>query len=119
MRADGWACLLLLALGVYVVGQSLNVLVIRELSATLLTSLSSLRLVVATASSYALLGEPVANWLQWLGIFTVLAAVSLYVTVQSSDDAPLPAAAGAVVERSPLVGLTLVASTCVSQSVAS
>ena len=85
MDAIGWACLLFLGIGVYVVGQSLNVIVIRGVSATTLTSLSSLRLVVACATSYILLNEPVANWLQWLGIFIVLVSISAYVFVMVSD----------------------------------
>ena len=82
MPGKGWACLLFLSLAIYVVGQSLNIIVIRKLSATLLTSLSSIRLVVSCAASYVLLQEPIVNKLQWFGIIIVIVSILFYVRVQ-------------------------------------
>jgi drug/metabolite transporter (DMT)-like permease len=93
MPASGWGALCFLSFAVYGVGQNLNVIVIRRISATLLTSLSSVRLVMACFSSYVILNEPIINWIQWLGIAIVVCSISLYVRVQvGGSAAPSPGA---------------------------
>jgi len=93
MPASGWGALCFLSFAVYGVGQNLNVIVIRRISATLLTSLSSVRLVMACFSSYVILNEPIVNWIQWLGIAIVFCSISLYVRVQvGGTAAPSPGA---------------------------
>jgi drug/metabolite transporter (DMT)-like permease len=86
MPPTGWIYMCFLSFAVYFVGQNLNVIVIRRLSATLLTSLSSIRLVVACFTSYFILNEPIVSALQWTGIIIVLVTISLYVRVQMGAD---------------------------------
>lgn len=81
MPWDGWLSLAFLSVGVYVVGQSLNILCIRNLSATLLSSLSSLRLVVACLGSAFFLQEPL-TLIQWEGSGVIIVCLMFYVHQQ-------------------------------------
>ncbi|KAK3283647.1 hypothetical protein CYMTET_8666 [Cymbomonas tetramitiformis] len=81
MPWEGWVAFLMLSIGVYVLGQMLNIECVRALSATLLSSLSSLRLVVASIGSAYLLSEPLALF-QWCGTLIIMGFLLFYVHAQ-------------------------------------
>ncbi|NPA93671.1 MAG: DMT family transporter [Chloroflexi bacterium] len=83
---QGWAVVLWLILGVFVVGNLLQITALGGANAALVTSLMPLRLVSAIALGWWLLGERLTTPLQWLGAGLVLVTVSGYLWLQGSGN---------------------------------
>ncbi len=83
---QGWIVVLWLILGIFVVGNLLQITALGGANAALVTSLMPLRLVSAIALGWWLLGERLTTPLQWLGAGLVLATVSGYLWLQGSGN---------------------------------
>lgn len=85
LSINGWVVVLWLILGVFMMGNFLQVTALSGANAALITSLMPLRLVSAVALGWLLLGERLSTPLQWLGAALVLFTVSAYLWMQQKE----------------------------------
>ena len=83
MDAAGWVCFVVLCVGVYVLGNLLQMAATRALGAANATATHSVRLISATVGAWLLLGEPVESWLEWAGITTIISTITAFYLAQA------------------------------------
>lgn len=83
MDAVGWILLVILAVGVYIFGNLLQMIATRGIGAANATATHSVRLVAASAAGWALLGEPIATGLEWAGIAAIVGTLTAFYVVQA------------------------------------
>jgi drug/metabolite transporter (DMT)-like permease len=85
VSASGWLFVLWVIVGVFILGNLLQITAIGRASPALITSLMPLRLVSAIVLGWLILGEELTTVWQWLGAGLVLVTVSGYLWLQSRD----------------------------------
>ena len=93
MGPDGWRCFFGMAVGVYIVGNSTQIVATRSIGASNHAASNALRLVSACLFSAVVLSEPVQSALEWLGFVTIVAALLGYYVAQRRSSARRLAAA--------------------------
>ena len=79
------AAFLFLTLGILSGALLFEITVVRHLGPGAYGSLTSIRVPVAVLGSYAILSEPVQNWLEWIGIFIIVVTMAMYVAKRRSE----------------------------------
>jgi drug/metabolite transporter (DMT)-like permease len=77
--------LLSIAVLVYTVGSTGQMSLVRKMGAGVYSSFSAIRVLGSVLFSSLFLGEPVQNWLEWLGLLVATLTMTLY-TIASSVD---------------------------------
>ena len=83
MDAVGWLLFAFLAVGVYILGNLLQIIATRGIGAANATATHSVRLVAASAAGWLLLGEPITTGLEWAGIAAIVGTLTTYYIVQA------------------------------------
>eukprot|EP00966_Prymnesium_polylepis_P055356 1280215-Prymnesium_polylepis.2 len=82
LSAAGVACFLGLAIGIYIVGNTTQIVATRLIGASNHSASNSLRLLSACAGSWLILDEPIESALQWAGLGMIVIALSVYWAIQ-------------------------------------